>query len=112
MQSTLLFITELEAQKENNIKQHYQLMASTLWEFALKIAEKFFIYNENAQEYAKKILFMDLDYPLEVTLKHIQQDFITHNIPYNDTEIHDLFVNAYNKAKENIKEIQNTDFYI
>lgn len=107
MQSLLLFIQELESSKEKNIKYHYQLMAATMWEFALRIAEKFFLYAEDAQEYAKKILFMDLHNPFDVTLKHIQQDFIANQIPFHDSEIYNLFVDAYNKTKETINEKQN-----
>ncbi len=107
MQSLLLLIQDLECHKENNIKYHYQLMASTIWEFGLKIAEKFFLYTEDAQEYAKKILFMDLHNPFDITLKHIQQDFITNQIPYNDAEIYSLFVDALKKSKETISAKEN-----
>jgi hypothetical protein len=107
MQSLLLLIHDLECHKEKNIKYHYQLMASTIWEFGLKIAEKFFLYNEDAQEYAKKILFMDLHNPFEVTLKQIKDDFITNQIPYDDAEIYNLFVDAHQKSKENITKKEN-----
>ncbi len=107
MQSLLLFRHDLECHKEKNIKYHYQLMASTIWEFALRIAEKFFLYTEDAQEYAKKILFMDLHNPFDITLRHIQQDFMTNQIAYNDAEMYSLFVDAYQKAKETINHKEN-----
>ena len=111
MDSLSLFIRNLQSEKDGMIKEYYQIMSATLWEFGLRIAEKFFLYNEDAQKYAKKILFTDLDESFDGVLTIIKQDFLYHQISYDDAEIYTLFIDAYNKSKEKILNSKDIDYY-
>lgn len=112
MQSILHFIQELEAKRQENIKVHAQLMAEMMWEFGIKLAEKFFLYNENAEEYAEKILFLQLNQPFDKIIEIIHQDFKLYDIPYNEDEVYSILLSSYNKTIELKNNNKNKCFYI
>jgi hypothetical protein len=106
-----LFIANLNNDKDKNIKQYHQLMAATIWSFALRIAEKLFLYADDATEYAKKILFMELNTDFGTILSHVKSDLTTQKIAFDDTEMYNLFIDSYTKSQEYITCNQNIDFY-
>lgn len=112
MHQLLSFITDLENDKDKNIKKHHKLMAASFWNFALKIAEKFFIYGDSATDYAKNILFMALHNDTQTVLDYIKAEHTRHNTPYSDTEIYDLFVASYEKSQQECIQNENKDFYL
>lgn len=112
MQSILLFIEELEQQNTHQIKHYYALISATIWTFSLKIAEKFFLYNEDAQKYASEILFLQLNAPFQEVHEKILQDFELYQVQYNENEVYDLFLQAHTIALEKVNENKKNDYYI
>jgi hypothetical protein len=111
MHPIILFITNLENDKDKNIKMHHKLMAASIWAFALKIAEKQFIYGDAAIEYAKDILFIELHHDMQSVLNHIQQDFVNHKILCDNTQIYQIFMDSYMESRECLNKKENIDFY-
>ena len=106
-----LFIKTLNNDKDKNIKKYHKLMAATIWNFALKVAEKLFLYGDDAAEYAKKILFTKLNADFDTVLTHIKVDLTTQKIDFDDNELYTLFIESYQKSQEYIDDIKNIDFY-
>jgi|GEM_PF-4082279 len=88
------------------IKVNAQKQAEVIWHFALKIAEKLYIFGDEAIDYAEKILFYELNHSFQETLNFIKLDFEKSNVPFDETEIMEILKNVkeskkgFNKSKD------------